>query len=116
MSVGYLKNIMLCAIVVSASVPSISLAQDNDAPILDCVPLSRVDKSEIIDNSTIYFHMRDGLIYVVNLNFECPSLKFDDSFYYNVRGMRLCPTDVITNRSGFTCPIESIDVLEEEQP
>lgn len=94
--------------------PSLSFGQEREEGVAACIPLPRVESRDIIDNSTINFHMKDGRIYVMRLSFECPSLKFDDRFYYSVRGLRLCPTDVITNRSGFTCPIETIEILEEE--
>jgi len=106
-------NRMGMALVMLLATPSLSFGQERE---MDCIPLPRVGSRDIIDNSTINFHMKDGRIYVMRLSFECPSLKFDDSFYYSVRGLRLCPTDVITNRSGFTCPIETIEILEDEQP
>lgn len=109
-------NTMEMALAMLLVTPSLSFGQEGDGGVAECIPLPRVESRDIIDNSTIHFHMKDGRIYVMRLSFECPSLKFDDSFYYSVRGLRLCPTDVITNRSGFTCPIETIDVLEDEQP
>lgn len=96
------------------SMSSPALAQEIEDEISDCVPLAQVEDSDIIDDETIHFHLKDGRTYQVRLSFECPSLKFDDSFYYSVRGMRLCTTDVITTRSGFACPIEDITLFEEE--
>ena len=116
MSANLSKRAAIAIGTICAAVPSTAFGQEETEQRSDCIPLSRVEGREIIDNSTIHFHMRNGIVYVMRLNFECPSLKFDDSFYYSVHGMRLCPTDVITNRSGFTCPIESIQILEEERP
>lgn len=73
--------------------------------MIDCIRLSEVTGTDVIDDQSIVFHMRGGRDVVMRLQFECPTLKFDDSFYYSVVGGRLCKTDIITTRSGFACPI-----------
>ncbi|MGD8327485.1 MAG: hypothetical protein PVF65_11265 [Sphingomonadales bacterium] len=109
-------TVVLTALALLPALGSIgpALAQDNENKISDCIPLPQVADSDIIDDETIHFHLKNGRTYEVRLSFECPSLKFDDSFYYSVSGLRLCSTDVITTRSGFTCPIENITLMEEE--
>ena len=80
---------------------------------VDCLRLSEVKGTDVIDNQTIMFNMRGGGAIEMKLQFECPTLKFDNAFYYSVIGGRLCKTDMITTRSGFSCPIEAFENLDQ---
>lgn len=93
-----------------------SLAQEDEGETHpQCLYLPRVKDTDIIDNRSIIFHMRGGKNYLMQLEYECHGLKFDDSFYYRVSASRLCTTDVITTRSGFSCPIQDFTLMEEEE-
>lgn len=78
-----------------------------------CITVSQIQRSEVLDDSTILFHMRNGRIKKATLAFGCPSLKFYDSFSYRVYSNRLCArTDVIVSRGGAHCPIADISDYE----
>ena len=68
---------------------------------VDCIDLSRIDRTRVRDNRTIDFHMRGREVYRNRLRDECPGLAFEDSFAYRTSLGRLCSVDLITvNRSG----------------
>lgn len=74
-----------------------------------CINLTQIQRSEVLDDETILFHLRNGRIKKATLAFGCPSLKFYDSFSYRVYSNRLCArVDVIVSRGGAHCPIAEI--------
>lgn len=91
-----------------------------------CISLDRVDRTEVIDDRTIVFHMRNGGIYLNNLETECPGLKREERFMYSPTSNRLCNIDTVTVLEnlgfgltrGFTCtlgrfhPISDADLGE----
>lgn len=86
-------------------------AAEQPAPSLrdSCISLTQIQRSEVVDDETILFHMRNGRIKEATLAFGCPSLKFYDSFSYRVYSNRLCArVDVIVTRGGAHCPIAEI--------
>ena len=84
---------------------------------IDCVELSRIDRTRVRDNRTIDFHMRGGQVYRNRLRHECPGLAFEDSFAYRTSIGRLCSVDLVTvNRngggSGPTCALGPFQRIE----
>jgi hypothetical protein len=91
-----------------------------------CISLNRVDRTEVIDDRTLIFHMRNGTIYLNHLERECPGLRREERFMYSPTGNRLCDVDTITVLEqwgfgltrGFTCglaefhPITEVDLAE----
>lgn len=91
-----------------------------------CIALNRLDRTEVIDDRTIVFHMRDGSLYLNHLDRECPGLKREERFMYSPTGNRLCSIDTVTVLEqwafgltrGFTCslgdfhPISEADLAE----
>lgn len=77
----------------------------------ECLPLNRVRRTEIIDDTTIVFYVGRREAYVNNLPRRCPGLRSNGRFMYEVRQSRLCETDWITVLErvglgagrGFTC-------------
>ena len=61
-----------------------------------CVRLQQIDHTDVVDDSTILFYMRDGTILRNNLPLRCPDLKNQDRFMYRVSLPELCDIDVIT--------------------
>lgn len=92
-----------------------------------CITLNRVQRTEVIDDRTLIFHMRGGdEIYLNYLERECPGLKREGRFMYSPTGNRLCNIDYITVLEqwgfgltrGFTCslgdfhPISAADLAD----
>jgi hypothetical protein len=77
----------------------------------DCVITTRIRKTKIVDDGTILFYLGGSKVYQNVLPDECPRLKSNGRFAYQVRSSRLCRVDTITVldrfggdlRPGFTC-------------
>jgi len=93
---------------------------DFDRALQSCVTLNAVNRTEIIDDYTILFHMRNRTIYQNNLPRRCPNLKADSMFVYQVRMGRLCSIDTITVAQGrrlfegVSCPLGKFAPISEE--
>ena len=95
-----------------------------------CISLTRVDRTEVVDDRTIIFHMRGGGgIYLNHLARECPGLEREERFMYSPTSNRLCDVDTVTVLErwgfgltrGFTCslgmfhPINEVELAELKQ-
>ena len=102
------------------------LAQDdepvNRAPER-CISLSRVDRTEVIDDRTLIFHMRPGRqMYLNHLERDCPGLSREKRFMYSPTGSRLCEIDSITVieqwgfglTRGFTCGLGEFHPITQD--
>lgn len=61
----------------------------------NCVTVSLIKQTEIIDDQNIIFRMRGGKIYRNHLPRKCFGLKRRESFSYEVRTPQLCGVDTI---------------------
>ena len=61
-----------------------------------CVNMRTVSRTEIIDDQTILFYMRDGEIYRNYLPHRCSGLAREERFSYRTTVSRLCDIDTIT--------------------
>ncbi len=66
-----------------------------------CINLRRLDRSEVISNQSIVFHMRGDEIYVNRLRFRCPGLSRRDTIMFETRSSRLCNLDQVTVLNEF---------------
>lgn len=130
-----LRSPSLACAVLAAGLPFAAAAQDgdDDAPAERaperCITLNRLDRTEVIDDRTIIFHMRGGGIFLNHLSRECPGLKREERFMYSPTSSRLCDVDTITVLErwgfgftrGFTCslgvfhPINEVELAELQQ-
>jgi hypothetical protein len=62
---------------------------------VNCVSLTHIRSTKIIDNSTIDFRMVGGKTYRNSLPYSCPGLKSEDRFSYKTSLSRLCNVDVV---------------------
>lgn len=60
-----------------------------------CVNTSRIRRSEVLDDYTILFHMRNGRIFVNRLPHRCFGLGFERGFGYSLSTSLLCDVDII---------------------
>ena len=63
---------------------------------VDCIDLIRIDRSEVVDDQTILFHMKGGKIWKNTLPYKCPRLGFEKAFSHKTSINRLCSIDTIT--------------------
>jgi hypothetical protein len=105
-----------------------AMAQDDDGiddESESCLSMNLVRSARAIDDETILFELRDGRMYLNSLDQDCPGLRRNNRFSYNLRTgariPRLCHTDTITvierSGDGFTCGLgrfEPISVVAAE--
>jgi hypothetical protein len=65
-------------------------------PAVDCVQTSLIEDTRIYGDSTIDFHMRNGVTYRNTLPHSCPNLGSDQRFGYKTTTGQLCRIDTIT--------------------
>jgi hypothetical protein len=66
------------------------------APVAkNCIDLGWLDRSQIVDDQTILFHMKGGQVYENKLPYRCFGLKFEDGFAFATSLHQLCNTDII---------------------
>jgi hypothetical protein len=91
------------------------------AKTTDCLDLIRIDRTEIIDNKTIIFHMDGKAKWRNDLPYSCPQLKWEDKFLFKTSINRICSVDTITVLStigggfqqGPTCGLGKFTALDE---
>ncbi len=88
----------------------------------DCILASRIDRTEVIDDNTIIFHMRSrGEAYVNYLPQRCPNLGREKRFTYERRTANLCDDTTITVLEltgfgpGFTCRLGEFNPITEAE-
>ncbi|HSG54002.1 MAG TPA: DUF6491 family protein [Paracoccaceae bacterium] len=63
---------------------------------VNCIETRQIDGTNVYDDYTIDFEMRDNTIYRNTLPNRCGGLGFGQRFGYDLRGTtRLCSTDII---------------------
>ncbi len=61
----------------------------------NCVQLSQIRSTKIIDSNTIDFKMIGGKTYRNALPYSCPGLRREDAFSYRTSISQLCNVDII---------------------
>ena len=84
-----------------------ALAQDGaeedlfDRSAENCIRVSEIRETTIVDDESILFHMRRNRIYRNFLDSSCQGLARRGRFSYTARGGRLCSSDTITVPDSF---------------
>jgi hypothetical protein len=91
-----------------------------DRTPVDCIIVSRIDKTDIIDDRTVLFFMRGRKeIYRNYLPHNCPNLELEDRFGYQVSTSRLCRSDMlmVLPRLGFpiSCRLGDFQPITTEE-
>lgn len=117
---------MVSALLITVALPSFSNAQDEDVfdrTPTDCISVSAIDRTDVIDDRTILFYMRGKKIYRNYLPRKCPGLDRHERFAYQVTSNRLCDIDTVTVleqwgsrlSSGFTCGLGAFHPIPQEE-
>lgn len=88
-----LARLMMFLIAAAWLVPA--SAQDTAKPE-HCISLTRIERTDVVDERTILFYMTGRAIYRNSLPLRCPGLVSEDRFMYRVTMNQLCDLDVIT--------------------
>ena len=65
-----------------------------------CITRSSIRSTDVIDDQTIDFEMRNGDIYRNKLPNKCGGLGFEEAFSYKTSTNRLCSVDIIPRAKG----------------
>lgn len=68
---------------------------------VDCITLSQIRSSNVVDDRTIDFHMTGGRVYRNTLPYSCPSLASEERFSYRTSVNQLCSVDTIRVLQSF---------------
>jgi hypothetical protein len=67
----------------------------------DCIGLTQIRSTKVIDDRTIDFKMSGGKVYRNTLPFSCPSLGYEERFSYRTSLNQLCSVDTIRVLNDF---------------
>jgi len=87
----------------------------------NCLSLTRIRQSVVLNDQHILFKMRGGDVYLSKLPYRCSRLGFQEAFSYSTSLTKLCNTDIITiiSRSGgdplTSCGLGIFQKLEEKE-
>jgi hypothetical protein len=115
-----LTRVWLCAVCTLALG---GVRAQSGSSAVDCIPLQRVDRTEVLDNRSIVFHMRGREAFLNQLERDCPGLDREKRFMYEVRSAQLCNVDTISVledwdvgvATGFTCPLGRFQKVSEDE-
>lgn len=90
---------------------------------LRCINLSSIDRTEVIDDQTIAFHLTRGRVYLNRLARACRNLARNRPFAYETSTGQLCAIDTITVIEDFglgvnygdTCGLGDFVLTDEEE-
>lgn len=98
-------------------------ADEFDRTPQDCISVTSIDRTKVIDDETILFFMRGRQVLRNHLPRTCPGLARHDRFSYRTTANRLCDIDTITVleqwggrlQNGFTCPLGEFHPITAEE-
>jgi hypothetical protein len=97
---------------------------DFDREPQDCIRITDIRSTRVLDDQTILFYMRGrDRIYRNYLPRECPGLEREDRYSYKISGSQLCHIDLITVleqfgtgiRPGYTCALGAFTPITNEE-
>lgn len=89
--------LLLGASLAQAAEPAAAPAPKAEAPkTVDCLDLIQIDRTQVLDDQTILFHMKNRKIWKNTLPYRCPQLGFEKAFKYKTSIGRICNVDMIT--------------------
>lgn len=88
---------------------------------LRCIRLSRIDRTEVMDDQTIAFYLTGGRVYLNRLDRACRNLGRNRPLAYETSTGQLCASDTITViedfagvNAGDTCGLGEFVLTDEE--
>lgn len=86
----------------------------------NCLQLTRIDHTRVLDDSTILFVMHGKTDYLNELPHRCPQLGFFESYIHKTSTNNICNTDIITvfdsaaNQSLASCGLGKFEKLNKK--
>lgn len=123
MTMPHLGRLMGClagAVLVLAAGPALAREDAEAADAKEavekapmCLQVNRIRRTEIVDNSTILFHMVGKKVWKNSLPHRCAGLRIQGGFGYVASVNRICSVDVIQvlGHSGSFCPLGDFEAV-----
>jgi hypothetical protein len=87
--------------------------------VKNCISITRIDRSDVLDDQTIIFEMKGKDYYVNRLPYRCPQLGFEERYSYATSLTQLCNTDIITvitsTGRGASCGLGMFEKIEKKE-
>lgn len=81
----------------AAAAASLAAAEEKKMSTqIRCIPLHQIKSTEVVDDQTIKFQLRNGKVYTNHLPHRCNSLSFYKAFTYATSQSELCNVDIIS--------------------
>jgi hypothetical protein len=118
-------SVALCAsaLLASSATSSADDKDEFDRTPRDCLATTAIDRTQILDDQTILFHMRGKKVFRNYLPKKCPGLKREGRFMYQTTHAQLCDLDMVTVLEewggrftpGFTCKLGDFQPITREE-
>lgn len=90
------RLLSLLGIVLSGCVLALpATADEHGQKTRDCLPMTQIDRIEVVDDRTLLFHMHGDDHYVNKLPYRCPGLE-TEPFIHETSLNQYCDLDTIT--------------------
>jgi hypothetical protein len=76
--------------------PANSASAPSSPKTTSCIQLNQIERTEILDDQTMIFHMRGNKAWKNKLPNKCPRLKFEGRYLFKTSINSICNTDIIT--------------------
>ena len=112
MNVSLALRLAACVAGLGLALPAAAQAPASVPEVRQCLLISAIRSSNVVNSRTIDFTLRDGSVWRANLKSPCPQLGTERSFSYSTSISQLCAQDIITviqpmarNFAGPRCPL-----------
>lgn len=110
-------------IVLGLGTPSVRAQDASGGAPVNCISLMRIDHTQVVDDKTILFFMKDRRVYKNAMQNACPGLRENKPFMYRVMLNQLCNVDTVTvledwgfgYAPGATCLLEKFEPISDEE-
>jgi hypothetical protein len=108
-SLSDMRLALAMAILLLPGAAAIAAEQPPADETRNCLQLSQIRQTDVRNDRTIDFTLRDGSVWRSTLPFRCPQLGFERAFSYQTSISQLCRQDLITviqqtgNQRGASC-------------
>ena len=119
------RSLFILGLAVAMLVAGARIAEAQESrsdEVRNCVDVRGIDRTEVVDEDTLLFFMRNGDVYRNDFPNQCAALRFEETFMYRTAVSQLCDVDVITvlDDAGFgflplgSCALGKFQPIDED--
>ncbi len=91
-----MKKAIVCSIFTCAAAAMAQAEPATADGALRCIAINEIRRTEVVDDKTILFHLKNKKVYRNELPQRCPSLSYGRAFKYETSQHQLCNVDLIS--------------------